>query len=152
MKAGRETVRQSKRAGKSKRRILYIEDNPSIAEVYKIKLESEGFEVIVSPDGKEGIRAIYDLSPDLVLLDILTPQKDGFDVLSEINKNRPNKEIIIIVLTNLASPFDQEEGKRLGARDWWIKSFNTPSQVAEKVNNFFKKSPKRKLANTKVIS
>ena len=108
--------------------------------MYKMKLENEGFNVTISPDGKDGLKSIRDYKPDLVLLDILMPTKDGFDVLADINKcPLPQvRSTPVIILTSLASPVDQEEGKRLGAKDWWIKAFNTPSEVAEKVKKFLK--------------
>ncbi len=125
---------------KGKKYILMIEDDRDLAEMYKMKLESEGFVVLLSPHGKQGLRDIRDIRPDLVLLDILMDKKDGFDVLAEIQKCPllEMKRIPIIVLTNLASPVDQEEGKRLGARDWWVKAYNTPAEVAKKVKKFFK--------------
>lgn len=124
-----------------KKYILLIEDDKDLVEMYKMKLESEGFFVLVFHDGKEGLRAIRDTHPDLILLDILMPVKDGFDVLEAKNKcSLPGiKEIPAIVLTNLASPDDQAEGKRLGAKDWWVKAYNTPAEVAEKVKKFLSK-------------
>ncbi len=131
-----------KSAVKTQPVILMIEDDISLAEMYKIKLDSTGFKTIISPDGKDGIKAIRDLKPDLVLLDILMAKKDGFDVLSSIGKCpiAQVKNTPVVVLTNLASPADQEEGKRLGARDWWIKAYNTPAEVASKVREFLKKN------------
>ncbi len=66
------------------------------------------------------------------------PKKDGFDVLEEKNKCKVEKirNIPVIVFSNLASPTDIEEGKRLGAQDWWLKAFNTPSDLVEKVKRF----------------
>jgi DNA-binding response OmpR family regulator len=124
-----------------KKYILLIEDDNDLVEMYKMKLESEGFFVLISKDGKQGIRAIRDTKPDLVILDILMPVMDGYDVLEAKNKCSfaEIRNIPIIVLTNLASPDDQSEGKRLGAKDWWIKAYNTPAEVAEKVNKFFSK-------------
>ncbi|MDP3057030.1 MAG: response regulator [bacterium] len=124
-----------------KKYILLIEDDKDLMEMYKTKLENEGFFVLISQDGKQGLRDIRDTRPDLVLLDILMPVKDGFDVLEEKGRcSIPGvKEIPAIVLTNLASPDDQAEGKRLGAKDWWIKAYNTPAEVAEKVKKFLSK-------------
>lgn len=124
-----------------KKYILLIEDDKDLMEMYKTKLENEGFFVLISRDGKQGLRDIRDTRPDLILLDILMPVKDGFDVLEEKGKcSIPGvKEIPAIVLTNLASPDDQAEGKRLGAKDWWIKAYNTPAEVAEKVKKFLSK-------------
>lgn len=123
-----------------KKYILLIEDDKDLSEMYKMKLESEGFFVLISSDGKQGLRAIRDTRPDLILLDILMPVKDGYDVLEAKNKcSLPEvRDIPAIVLTNLASPDDQAEGKRLGAKDWWIKSYNTPAEVAKKVKKFLK--------------
>jgi len=125
---------------KSKKYILMIEDDGDLAEMYKMKLENSGFAVVLSPHSKQGLKDIRDLRPDLILLDILMDKKDGFDILAEIQKcPLPYmKNIPIIVLTNLASPSDQEEGKRLGARDWWVKAYNTPAEVAAKVKKFLK--------------
>lgn len=120
-----------------KKYILLIEDDEDLMDMYKLKLENEGFFVMVSHDGKKGLRDIRDTHPDLVLLDILMPVMDGFDVL-EAKRKCPLpgiKDIPVVVLTNLASADDQEEGKRLGAKDWWIKAYNTPAEVAEKVKN-----------------
>jgi len=124
-----------------KKYILLIEDDKDLTEMYKMKLESEGFFVTVSTDGKQGLRAIRDTRPDLILLDILMPVKDGFDVLEAKSKCALSevRDIPAIVLTNLASPDDQAEGKRLGAKDWWIKAYNTPAEVAEKVKKFLSK-------------
>lgn len=122
-----------------KKYILLIEDDKDLTEMYKMKLENEGFFVMVSYDGKQGLRAIRDSRPDLVILDILMPVKDGFDILEEKSKCSivDVRNIPAIVLTNLASPDDQAEGRRLGAKDWWVKAYNTPSDVAEKVKKFF---------------
>lgn len=122
-----------------KKYILLIEDDKDLVDMYKMKLENEGFFVLNSSDGKQGLRAIRDTRPDLVLLDILMPVKDGYDVMEAKNKcSFPGvREIPVIVLTNLASPDDQAEGKRLGVKDWWIKAYNTPAEVAEKVKKFF---------------
>ncbi|MBU3965207.1 response regulator [Patescibacteria group bacterium] len=127
---------------KTKKYILMIEDDGDLAEMYKMKLEKEGFAVLLSRNGKQGLKDIRDIRPDLVLLDILMDKKDGFDVLAEIQKcPLPHvKNVPIIVLTNLTSPSDQEEGKRLGARDWWVKAHNTPAEVASKVKKFLKKA------------
>lgn len=135
-----ETALSEKTAEKTKHTILIIEDDLTLAEMYKTKLDREGLSTTISPDGKDGIKAIRDFKPDLVLLDILMAKKDGFDVLAGIAKC-PIPEVKntpVIVLTNLASPEDQAEGHRLGAKDWWIKAYNTPAEVAQKVKDFLK--------------
>ncbi len=121
-----------------KKKILLIEDDADINEAYKIKLGSNNFNVEIAKDGEEGAAKIRSFRPDLILLDIVMPKKDGFDFLEDMqNQTEEIKKIPIVVLSNLASPIDIEQGKRLGVKDWWVKSFNTPSQIAQKVIEFF---------------
>lgn len=117
---------------------MLIEDDADIGETYKMKLNSNNFVVEIASDGEEGMEKIRSLRPDLVLLDIVMPKKDGFDFLEDLrSESEEIKKIPIVVLSNLASPIDIEQGKRFGIRDWWVKSFSTPSQIAQKVVEFF---------------
>jgi len=120
--------------------ILMIEDDSDLTEMYKTKLETDGFIVSVAMNGKAGLQAIKDTKPELVLLDILLPKKDGFEVLEEKNKWKDEKlkAIPVIVLTNLSSPIDIEYGEELGVKDWMVKANNMPSEVSQKVQDFFK--------------
>ena len=124
--------------------ILMIEDDSDLTEMYKTKLETDGFTVAVAKDGKTGLKAMKDTQPDLVLLDILLPKKDGFDVLEEKNKWKDEKlkNIPVIVLTNLSSPLDIEAGEELGVKEWLVKANNMPSEVSQKVEDFFKRNQK----------
>lgn len=125
----------------NKKKILLIEDDNDLSEMYKMRFISSGFEVKTAADGQKGIEEIKKFLPDLVLLDIVMPKKDGFDLLEEVQNEADDakiKQIPIIILSNLASPIDVMEGKRLGAKDWWIKAFNTPTQITQKVIEFFK--------------
>lgn len=127
---------------KTKKKILIIEDDSDISEMYKIRITASGFDVETATNGQIGLEKMKKFLPDLVLLDIVMPKKDGFDLLEEIHNASEKdkiKKIPIIVLSNLASPIDIMEGKRLGAQDWWIKAFNTPSQISQKVIDFFDK-------------
>ncbi len=127
---------------KNKKKVLIVEDDNDISEMYRIRITASGFEVETAANGQIGIEKMKKFLPDLVLLDIVMPKKDGFDLLEEVRQasDKENiKKIPIIVLSNLASPIDIMEGKRLGAQDWWIKAFNTPSQISQKVIDFFNK-------------
>lgn len=131
----------------NKKKILLVEDDIDLSEMYRIRFTASGFNVKTASDGEEGLKEIKKFLPDLVLLDIVMPKKDGFDLLEEMQnagEEDKTKKIPIIILSNLASPIDVMEGKRLGARDWWIKAFNTPSQITEKVIEFFKQTEKAK--------
>jgi len=123
---------------KKGKKILLVEDDVDIGETYKMKLNANNFIVEIAFDGEEGMEKIRSSRPDLVLLDIIMPKKDGFDFLEDLRSEPEEiKKIPIIVLSNLASPIDIEQGKRFGVRGWWVKSFNTPSQIAQKVIDFF---------------
>lgn len=125
-----------------KKKVLIVEDDNDISEMYRIRITASGFEVETAANGQIGIEKMKKFQPDLVLLDIVMPKKDGFDLLEEVRQASEKdkiKQIPIIVLSNLASPIDIMEGKRLGAQDWWIKAFNTPSQISQKVTDFFNK-------------
>lgn len=127
---------------KTKKKVLIIEDDSDISEMYKIRITASGFEVETAANGQIGLEKMKKFLPDLVLLDIVMPKKDGFDLLEEIHsasEEEKIKKIPIIVLSNLASPIDIMQGKKLGAQDWWIKAFNTPSQISQKVVDFFGK-------------
>lgn len=123
---------------KKGKKILLIEDDADISETYKMRLGANNFIVETASDGEKGMEKIRSSRPDLVLLDIVMPKKDGFDFLEALrNEPKEIKKIPIIVLSNLASPIDIEQGKRFGVKEWWVKSFNTPSQIAQKVIEFF---------------
>jgi DNA-binding response OmpR family regulator len=126
----------------NKKKILLIEDDIDLSEMYRMRFAASGFDVKTASDGQKGMEEMKKYNPDLVLLDIVMPKKDGFDLLEEIQESANGdgiKKIPIVILSNLASPIDIMEGKRLGAKDWWIKAFNTPTQITQKVIEFFKK-------------
>ena len=122
-----------------KRKIALIEDDASIREMYKMKLELSGYNIVTAEDGKEAVELVKKENPDLILLDILLPKKDGFEVLEEIknSKDEKVKSIPIIMLSNLSSKEDISEAKKLGASDYFVKAKIAPEEVAEKVRRFF---------------
>lgn len=122
-------------------KILIVEDDAFLADIYKTKLEMEGFKVMVAGDGERGLKMIQTKSPDLVLLDILLPKKDGFAILEEVKKSGgPIKDIPVILLTNLGQNEDVDKGLNLGAVDYLIKAHFKPAEVAEKIKKYLKVS------------
>ena len=119
--------------------VLIIEDDSYISDMYRIKLESEDFEVITSKDGIAGIKMLERQKPDIVLLDIVLPKIDGFSVLKTIKRNPELKEIPIVLLTNLSQKENVEKGFELGADSYIIKAHFTPSEVVEKIKKILKK-------------
>ncbi len=116
-----------------KARILIVEDDLNLADVYSTKFEKEGFEVFVAADGEEGLSKINEWRPHLVLLDIMLPKKDGFAVLKELKENPQTKMIPVIMWTNLSDPEESRKAKELGAIDYLVKVYNMPSEVVDTV-------------------
>lgn len=113
--------------------ILIIDDDPFILDMYVLKFKESGFAIEIAKDGKEGLQKIKDLKPDIVLLDIVMPILDGFEVLRTLNKEKLLDTTRVILLTNLGQKDDVERGLKLGAKDYIIKAHFTPSEVVEKV-------------------
>ena len=116
-----------------KLKIILVEDDPFLASMYVSKLETANYEIMSEEDGKKGYELIAKEKPDLVLLDILLPGMDGFEVLKKLKDNEELKNIPVILLTNLGQKNDVEKGLDLGADDYLIKAHVTPSEVIEKI-------------------
>lgn len=124
-----------------KKKIVLVEDDNSLVEMYKEKLKLEGFRVTSVTDGKKAMPKIK-LGADLILLDILMPGLNGFEILKRIKKDSCVNEIPVIVLTNIGSDsFDNDRklALSLGATDYLIKSLNTPDEVVKKINSILSK-------------
>jgi len=121
----------------TKHTILLCEDEEFVARSYIRKLELEGYTVIHAKNGEEALINIQSESPDLVLLDLMMPKKSGFEVLTEIqkDKNEELKKIPIIVASNLGQQSDIDEAMKLGAIDFLIKSNISLKELAQKVQS-----------------
>ena len=117
-------------------KILIIEDDKMINSMYKTKLEQEGYVVLAAEDGAAGLDMALQHKPDLIMLDIIMPQLDGFSVLQQLRESSGLKNTPIILLTNLGTDEDRKKGKKLGATDYWVKADLTPSQVSEKIKQY----------------
>ncbi len=115
------------------RKILLAEDDKFISRAYKDGMERAGFEIIIALDGAEAIKKIKSENPDLILLDLIMPEKNGFEVLEEIKMDDELKNIPVVILSNLGQDSDIEKGKALGAADYLIKSNLSMKEVIEKV-------------------
>lgn len=114
--------------------IYLVEDDAFISTMYQTKLRNAGYTVEVAVDGEMGWERLQaDPKPDLVLLDVVLPKKDGFEILEEMRKNEKTKDLAVILLTNLGQKPDVERGIKLGADDYIIKAHYTPSEVMEKI-------------------
>lgn len=118
----------------SRKKVLIIEDDDHISKVYQIKLGKENVDTVVARDGEEGIAMVASEKPDLVLLDLMIPKKDGFVVLEEVKKTELGKKIPILVLSNLGQEGDIKRATSLGAADYFIKVNLSIQEVIDKVN------------------
>ncbi|PLX27373.1 response regulator [Candidatus Parcubacteria bacterium] len=118
---------------KEKIKIALIEDDPYLSSMYATKFELEGYEVVTASDGEKGLALIQSKIPNLILLDVMMPKMNGFDVLERIKKDDKTKDIPVILLTNLNQSDEVERGMRMGAVDYLIKAHFLPSEVVEKV-------------------
>lgn len=118
-----------------KKKILIIEDDKFLIKLYSDKLVREGFDVSMAISGEEGLGKVAAEKPDLVLLDVILPQKNGFDILSEIKLNPETKHIPVIMLTNLGQESDIKAGRELGAAEYLVKTDFSITKLAEMVRH-----------------
>ena len=113
--------------------ILLIEDDPLLIDIYSTKLKESGFEVTVAEDGEKGLRSLEGAMPNLVLLDIVLPKQNGWEVLSKIRQNDRFKGLKVVLLSNLGQKEEIEKGLSLGADRYLIKAHFTPTQVVQEI-------------------
>lgn len=116
-------------------KILVAEDDPFLSNAYRVKLTKEGFEVRLARDGQEAVNALKDFTPDLILLDLVMPVKDGFTTLGEIRSDDRFKLVPVIIASNLGQKEDIEKGMALGASDFIIKSDLSMENLVQKMRN-----------------
>ncbi len=122
-----------------KQKIVLVEDDETLAEVLMSELTEAGFKVFPAFDGNEGLKEVKAKKPDLVLLDLILPEKHGFEVLAELKKYPSTKTIPVIILSLLGDDEDIKKGLQLGADDYLVKSSHAVAEIVEKVKNFFAK-------------
>jgi len=119
-------------------KILIVEDDKFVRELIFQKLAEEKFDVFAAKDGEEGVEKAESEKPDLILLDLILPGIDGFEVISRIRKNKTIESIPIIILSNLGEKGDVDRGIKLGANDYMIKAHFTPKEIVEKIRGILK--------------
>jgi CheY-like chemotaxis protein len=115
------------------KKILLVEDEEIMISLLQRKLTMEGYEVSVTRDGEEGLKAMREVKPDLILLDIIMPKMGGFEVMTEMQKDKTLAKIPVIVISNSGQPVEIDRAQKLGAKDWLIKIEFDPQEVVEKV-------------------
>jgi DNA-binding response OmpR family regulator len=115
------------------KKILIVEDDKFLRELMAQKLAKEGYDVIEAIDGEDALKSIKEEKPDLVLLDLILPGKDGFEVLAKVKEDAALSKIPIIVLSNLGQKEDVERALNLGATDYMVKAHFTPGEIIAKI-------------------
>lgn len=115
------------------KKVLVVEDEELIADLLQKKLRKEGYYAFVAGDGEAALKQIREERPDIVLLDIVLPRMNGFEVLSELRKDEELRGIPVIIISNSGQPAEIEKAKEAGVRDWLIKTEFDPQEVLEKV-------------------
>ena len=122
----------------SKKKILIIEDDADLQRTLQEFLAAEGFDVAGATNGEEGVALAKSQNPDLVLLDIILPKKDGYEVLKELKGDEKTKSIPVVLLTNLASPADIEKAIKLGAKTYMTKADYKLEEIVRKIKETLK--------------
>lgn len=120
------------------KKILLVEDDKFLINALRIKLTEAGFELKLTEDGEQAIKALADFQPDLILLDLIIPKKDGFIVLEEIKQNEKWKMIPVIIISNLGQKEDIDKAKQLGAKDYIVKADTSIDNIISKIDSFLK--------------
>ncbi len=123
-----------------KKKILIIEDDFFVRDLYDRELSREGFEIETTVDGPGGLLKAVEGKYDLILLDIMLPKMSGLDVLKTLKEKDETKDIPVVLLTNLGQDSVIREGFSLGAAGYLIKAAYTPTQIIEEVKKFLKES------------
>ena len=121
------------------KKILFIEDESALQKTFRDVLEKEGYQMVSALDGENGLELAKSQKPDLILLDLILPKKNGFEVLEELKKDDSTREIPVIVLTNLEDIESVEKAIELGATTYLVKAQYTLEEVITKVKKALEK-------------
>ncbi len=117
-------------------KVLLAEDDKFISKAYTDGLKRGGFQVLVAIDGNQVLEILKSEIPDIILLDVIMPEKNGFEVLEEIKQQEKLKNIPVIVLSNLGQDTDIQKGLALGAVDYMVKANFSIAEVIKKINHY----------------
>jgi DNA-binding response OmpR family regulator len=119
-------------------RVLFVEDDSDLAEMYRLKLELDGYTVTRAADGEEGLKLAREIRPDIVFLDIRLPRMDGFQVLEQMRADDELKHTPVIILSNYGESELVERGMKLGALEYLIKAETSPAGLSGGVRSWIK--------------
>lgn len=120
-------------------KVLIIEDDPFLIDLYLSKFSGEGFNVSVANDGETGLKKIQEEKPEIIILDVILPGMDGFAILKKIKEDKELKDIPVVLLTNIGQKEEIEKGLQMGASQYLIKAHHSPAEVTEIVKKILEK-------------
>lgn len=119
-----------------KKKILIVEDDKFLGKMLSKMLEGSSYYISIASSGKEALTKAVSENPDLILLDIMLPDLDGFDILQSLKNNEATNKIPVVILSNLGQPEDVEQGRKLGVIDYIVKSDFSLDDVVKKVGKY----------------
>jgi DNA-binding response OmpR family regulator len=122
-------------------KILFIEDDPLINKIYSTRLKTDGHEVFTAENGEEGLKIAMDNNPDIVILDVMMPRVDGFEVLEKLREDERFKLKPIIMYSNLNNEEEIKRAKQMGVTEFVIKANLSPTQMVEKIKQYINVAP-----------
>ncbi len=125
-----------------KEKILIVEDDKFLGEFLLKRLKEEGFEVFLATNGEEGFNLACEKRPELIILDLILPEKNGYEVLEDLKRNPLTSNIPVLILSNLGQKEEVEEALRKGAEDFLIKAYYSLDDITLRVRLHLKKSKK----------
>ncbi len=127
------------RHGREQIHVLLIEDDPAIADMYQVQLEYDGYRVTVAATGEVGYASMLTARPDIVLLDLLLPDRSGLEIMTDIKEQLPNHPPVVI-LSNYGEPAMMDRGFSLGALEYLVKSRVTPASVSQSIRGWIEQA------------
>ena len=117
----------------AKKKVCIIDDDNDIREIYMLKFNLEGFDVLVARDGEEGMQVIRKIQPDIILLDLQMPVKNGMEVLEDLRKDETLSKIPVIIMSNVDNEDAFREVGKFDTRFYLVKSLTTPQKAVDHV-------------------
>ncbi len=118
--------------------VLLVEDEQMIVDLYRLRFDEAGYEVLVTDKGSDALVLADKKKPDIILLDIILPEIDGFGILRELKSKTSTKKIPVLLLTNLSQETDRQKGSDLGADGYLVKAEHTPAEVVNEIKKILK--------------
>ena len=118
--------------------VLLIEDDRNVLDMYRHRLERDGYTVHVASDGQEGLDSAMRLLPDIIFLDIRLPRLDGFEVLTRLRQEQSTAGIPVVILSNYGERELVERGHKLGALEFLVKAHTSPVELSESIDEWLK--------------